>query len=627
MLPSSVLIVLLPSIRRHRPAHPIAWALTAGLFLVPAERLSAQAIAVTAVDATSGAPIPGALLDLRDATGHTLSTARSTAAGRRLLPVPAGGGVFRIRIRRVGYRFHDSAPVSVGPRDTVALVLRVRAVPVSLPVVASIGETRCDLDRAGTRQDAAHLATLWEQLRTALGLTELTRADGGAATARDRVHQYVTRLPAAGSGLRPRHTVLPGRQAAVRPLATLPPDELSEHGYVRYGAEGAAFVAPDEHVLLSDRFVADHCFRLEQGRGETAGLVGLAFTPAPDREVPEIAGVLWADTAGVRLRFLEFWFVDDRLPPGAGGRGRAGGTVHFADLGDGRWVTSGWTLRLPQLVRPEAAQRAYTLRFVEVGAVVAFDTTDAARRAAIRSATPGFRRLAASVRPGAIALTVLDAPDGHGLPGATVELRQLPETMATLFEGLAGEDATARGTLPVVDTAVVTGPDGCVHVAGLPPGRYELRFGPEQPRAGGVEPPAVVVTVAPDSTSTAGLAPLPSVQLGDMCRGSGTAVYGVVLKGEGYAPPDALPQVAARVYVRWRSSDGRLHEKRTATGSGGRYRICDVPRDVPLWIQAEMPRETLSYGAPARTSEPVTVRLGSWRAAYQALLIPLGGTP
>jgi hypothetical protein len=67
-------------------------------------------------------------------------------------------------------------------------------------------------------------------------------------------------------------------------------------------------------VLLSDTFLADHCFKIEPARWSTRATLGLAFQPVPERKKPDIKGVLWMDGKTAELRTLEFnytWLPND----------------------------------------------------------------------------------------------------------------------------------------------------------------------------------------------------------------------------------------------------------------------------------------------------------------------------
>jgi hypothetical protein len=75
------------------------------------------------------------------------------------------------------------------------------------------------------------------------------------------------------------------------PYAALDPDALAEVGYVRTGSNGSTtYFIPDAAALLDDRFGESHCFSLSDAT--PVGLLGLSFTPRPDRAFPDIGGTV-----------------------------------------------------------------------------------------------------------------------------------------------------------------------------------------------------------------------------------------------------------------------------------------------------------------------------------------------
>src|SRR6185503_11701153 len=108
-------------------------------------------------------------------------------------------------------------------------------------------------------------------------------------------------------------------------------------------------------VLLSDQFLADHCFRVEAGTGWRAKDVGLGFEPIPKRKTPDVRGVLWLDGRTAELRTLEFtytWLPFDERP------GDFGGTVDFFRMLSGQWIVRNWRIRTPEFGRQQFIERA-----------------------------------------------------------------------------------------------------------------------------------------------------------------------------------------------------------------------------------------------------------------------------
>jgi hypothetical protein len=100
-------------------------------------------------------------------------------------------------------------------------------------------------------------------------------------------------------------------------------------------------------MLLSDRFAASHCLRLESAPSGKPHLIGVAFAPTRDRRgTRDIEGTIWLDRASAELRTLEFRYTD--LPDIAIAAG-AGGHVAFLQLDGVTWLVNEWTIRFPRL--------------------------------------------------------------------------------------------------------------------------------------------------------------------------------------------------------------------------------------------------------------------------------------
>src|SRR5205085_7820679 len=84
------------------------------------------------------------------------------------------------------------------------------------------------------------------------------------------------------------------RTSSARPFISIDPEVLHRDGYVFQRADGIWFNAPDAELLLSDRFLEDHCFGVTApGQTGAPNRVGLSFEPTRSRRVPEVGGVRW----------------------------------------------------------------------------------------------------------------------------------------------------------------------------------------------------------------------------------------------------------------------------------------------------------------------------------------------
>jgi hypothetical protein len=102
------------------------------------------------------------------------------------------------------------------------------------------------------------------------------------------------------------------------------------------------YAAPDAKLLLSDEFVATHCFRaLPVRRADT--LRGLEFQPVPGRALPDVRGAIWVNRTSSELRHLEYGYTG--LPGLVQSLG-PGGRLEFIRLNSGEWIVSHWFIRM-----------------------------------------------------------------------------------------------------------------------------------------------------------------------------------------------------------------------------------------------------------------------------------------
>ncbi|HVX38641.1 MAG TPA: carboxypeptidase regulatory-like domain-containing protein [Gemmatimonadaceae bacterium] len=329
--------------------------LVAGL-LVPGV-LQAQRVQVALRDSTDQSPIARALVSLVDATGATVAEALTDAAGHRDLAA-AAGGQYRVRVRRIGYEPYLSAPLSLTPGATIPLALAIPAAKVDLAAVRVTGaRTACGSDPAG----ALGAAELWEQITTALASSEVARRD---TVVRIAVHRFDRELRPNGTPFDANVRDLGTSEG--RPFETKDPATLSRDGYAALTlGYGGTYWAPDERALLSPQFVHDHCFHVVEGHGADSALVGIAFEPAADRGVVDIAGTLWVDRAHATLDRVDYQYVHLDLPVRAKD---VGGDVHFAVAPNGAWYPSVWRIRMPRIRQIGVSTTQYTLGgYTEVG--------------------------------------------------------------------------------------------------------------------------------------------------------------------------------------------------------------------------------------------------------------------
>lgn len=256
------------------------------------------------------------------------------------LRVP-GAGTYTIRLLRVGFRPTTLTPLSVPTAGVTGFRAVLGAEAVMLSVVTVKSDNVC-----GTTEDAGRvIAQLWEEARTALTATQLS-----AGTRALDVDWQVFRFDMVRRTQRVSGRVLSARTGATdRPFVSASADSLADDGYVIDEERERTFRAPDAAALLSNRFAATHCFRIDAPSRAHPQWVGIAFRPTQDRNwIRDIEGTLWIDRASSELRLLEFRYTN---LPNEIDVPEVGGFVEFVRVPTGHWLIARWAIRAPKLVR------------------------------------------------------------------------------------------------------------------------------------------------------------------------------------------------------------------------------------------------------------------------------------
>lgn len=525
---------------RPRSGYGGAWPVVLAGLALAVRPLAGQAVRGQLVDRSNGFPIGGAFVVLLDQQGTEVARVLTGDAGSFLIRAP-GPGTYRLQSKRIGFRMQESLPIVLAEGQTVSYRLEVEAVPARLPPVVVEGRPQC-----GSRGDeGSAVAQLWEEAREALAAVRWTEGQ--------RVYDYTLELferdlAPAGQRVEKERTWARSGSAEV-PFRSLPAESLAAYGYVvGNDREGRTYYAPDAGVLLSDVFLEDHCFTARQGSGELAGLVGLAFVPAPRRRLPDVRGVLWLDRETAELRFLEYRYANlpAFLPEGA-----LGGRVEFLRLENGAWIVLDWSIRMPLMGlvvdRSSGRPRDPTvLGFRERGGKVT----------AIRTSSGA---LVYSAGVAILGGTVVDSTrQGARLARAAVEVAGTPYRAVSDADGRFQISAPLEGTYaaifrhPRLDSLGIT-PDP--QPVALARGR----------RA------SVVLAIPPEPRIVERLCP------GGMARGE-RVLTGVVRDATG------RPVAGAEVLASWQAIGGapgapvvtELHAA-AAADSAGRYVLCGMP--------------------------------------------------
>ncbi len=485
--------------------------------LLAAAPAHAQTVRGTFADG-AGRGVAGAMVVLVDSAGTPRGSVLTDPAGRFTVSAPAPG-TYRLHAERVGFErtVSPALPLAFGETRQYRLAAPPKAVALE-GIVVGAAARRCTV-----RPDGGATATLWEEARKALDATawaEARQVFRFEATRYRRELDPTLRLKAEERG----SVVAVTRH----PFASRPAAELATKGYVQAADDGATYHAPDAAVLLSPEFLEGHCFRVQDGRGETAGMIGLAFEPVRGRTLADVRGTLWVDRRSAELRWLEYRYVN--LPVAVESR-YLGGRVEFERLPGGAWIVRRWWVRMPvvdaeQGVRPSAA----------------FGRNEVYRRDVLR----GYREQGGEV-------VSARARDGSVLAERT--LATLTGTVRDTTRGtpLGGARVFISGTAH----SAVADAEGRFRIEGVPEGKYVLSFG--HPRLDSLEvtAPTHQVDVGTDAVPPLALAVGTPRPLG---RPGGSVAAAMETPGAALR--------LERVSVRARQSEFDAFRRRVSTGNG-----------------------------------------------------------
>jgi hypothetical protein len=430
-------------------------ALAACALLVPP--LSAQGLRVRLLDATTGTPIVGAIVTALDDRGRPVVEGLTDASGVRALKLSAGAS-YRLRVRRVGIVPFTGAPLAVEGTALRDVVVELASTRQALATVRVTADAVCGRSPEGDTR----LASLFEELRTALEATALARADTTQAmtiVSREYERDYGRELSFVAERI-----TRDGRGLGQR-FAAADVSRLAQDGFVVQEPDrGFRFFAPDEIVLMSDAFIATHCFSAPPPDSLATADAELRFRLAPGRKRPDIEGTAFIDTLTGEPRRITYHYVfPRRLLPAAPLPNVLGGEVVLERLRDGQWFVPRWHIRMPLFGETDGGTKVIVSGYRETGG----------EAAPIDVARSRFGTVLPSVRGVTLVATVRDDV-GMPVQDATVDIDSGRVTVRTDTAGVARLLLVDTQTVALrvrrigvqpVDTVVRIGAPGVVPLA------------------------------------------------------------------------------------------------------------------------------------------------------------------
>ena len=554
--------------RKSSRRRAIGSALAVSAMLALPGAAHAQTVTGAVLDAATSGPLSGVLVSLLDLNGERIRATLSDEAGRFFFELQ-GFGRYSLRAERIGLQTTTSDSFDLISTEPYfeRILMGDRAVEIAgLTVDSRVKQCRLN------RDEAVQIQRWWQEVRTALDVSSVVQSTGMAQFEVDRFQREwdaeLERITATDS----RAEV----SVSNRPFSSADAEFLSEGGFVQGELTGQReYYAPDADVLLSTTFLTEHCFSIEESDFDPR-LVGLAFEPLEEREVPDIEGVIWVDSTTAELKTLDFRYTSLGDVP----ENEAGGSVWFEYLPSGAWIVRSWYIRMPKF--GQRVRRGRTslvlLGYVDVGGQVS-----PIERAAAAGPPTAF---------GAVRGVVWDSIRGRGLEGATVSV------FGTRVQ--ARTDAYGRFYLPDVPT-----------------GEQKLTFYHDDTEAWGLGGSLVPVDVAESGEARAELA-IPSFRqvARIVCLGSGGGAETVLLGrivDAGERPLANLP-----MSFEWPKDDVDgievVEEVPARTGSDGRFVVCSLPAGRTVTVRAEVAGSWIElFGEPMPPGEIV----------YRQVTIPL----
>jgi hypothetical protein len=297
--------------------------------------LHAQTVRGVVLDERSALPVTGAVVALLDENGDRRAAVFSDSLGAFTIRATRAGS-FRLWVERITYQPRLTPAVQLAAGSDHEVTVRLAPRTQAMRTVTVIGHRSCKL----TPEQSSAVSGMWDDVRAALSATVLTEQE---QKLRIRYTTYERDLDTELTelGRTSRESVVQGGMV----FSAVPIEQLERHGYVQQERGEMVYNAPDAHVLLSDHFLDNHCFRPADARVAGDSLIGLYFEPArTQRNYVDVRGILWLNATTRELSSLQYEYVGPQFNRRTG---EAGGRLDFRELPSGRWIVDRWYIRMP----------------------------------------------------------------------------------------------------------------------------------------------------------------------------------------------------------------------------------------------------------------------------------------
>jgi hypothetical protein len=320
--------------------------------------LHAQAVTGTVVEELGRTPVQGVFVRLLDVDGVQRGATLTDSVGAFTLRAPSAGA-YTLRAERIGHASTTSEVLTL-ERGTLSYTFVVPVQAVALGDLRVAARSQCRV----RPQSGPETQRLWDEARKVLSVVDWGTTQGSLNF---EIETFRQELDLQGRPARGATRPTRGTSSGRRPFETPTAAQLVQYGFIRKDerTEDYTFYAPDAEILLSDAFVATHCFWVRRSsRREHRGLIGLAFEPLRTTTLPDISGVLWLDEQTAELRRLEYGYT---TMPWDLENGVATGSIDFARIPNGAWIMQRWSIRIPRVQWTQQASARRRSQFQHVG--------------------------------------------------------------------------------------------------------------------------------------------------------------------------------------------------------------------------------------------------------------------